>query len=95
MVLVKAVVKPITDYGKDAIGGLYGAGAKKALEIGQRLTFDPQNKTKPLIEKSKEILNPLKRQEADMTDQNLAPTKQINRHKKRHQVMNLFTPEKM
>lgn len=73
----KAVVKPITDYGKDAIGGLYGAGAA-ALEIGQRLTFDPQNKSKTFDREIQRGLNfATPRGRAAMTDQSLAPTKQI------------------
>lgn len=73
----KAVVKPITDYGKDAIGGLYGAGAA-ALEIGQRLTVDPQNKSKTFDREIQRGLNfATPRGRAAMTDQSLAPTKQI------------------
>lgn len=73
----KAAVKGLTDATKDGIGGLYGAGAA-ALEIGQRLTFDPQNKSKTFDREIQRGLNfATPRGRAAMTDQSLAPTKQI------------------
>ena len=73
----KSMVKPLTDIGRDAIGGLYGAGAA-TLEIGQRLAFDPQNKSKTFDREIQRGLNfATPRGRAAMTDQSLAPTKQV------------------
>lgn len=74
---VKSMVKPLTDIGRDAVGGLYGAGAA-TFEIGQRLAFDPQNKSKTFDREIQRGLNfATPRGRAAMTDQSLAPTKQM------------------
>lgn len=73
----KSMVKPLTDIGRDAIGGLYGAGAA-TLEIGQRLAFDPQNKSKTFDREIQRGLNfATPRGRAAMLDQSTAPTKQV------------------
>lgn len=74
---VKSMVKPLTDAGRDAIGGLYGAGAA-TLEMGQRLAFDPQNKSKTFDREIQRGLNfATPRGRAAMLDQSTVPTKQV------------------